>query len=104
MEGDVADMDKCRGDIEEANVMSTLKASADGFSGVKDKAGICKDMITSSRAFAEDCQGTIESFMGVWDLRSAQDNILEMCRLVRLGEMMQQFAEQVDALVVAVVV
>jgi hypothetical protein len=37
--------------------------------------------------------------MGVWDLPTAMDHLLEMCRLVKLGELMKQFAEQIMKLV-----
>ena len=46
---------------------------------------------------------TIESFMGVWDIQSAIDKIQEMCRIVKLGEMMKQFASQIKRLLMAVI-
>jgi hypothetical protein len=53
--------------------------------------------------FASSCSATIESFMGSWDLESAANKITEMCRLVNLGEMMKQFADQIKRLVVAMI-
>jgi hypothetical protein len=53
--------------------------------------------------FASNCSGTIESFMGVWDLESAMDKIKEMCRLVNMGELMKQFASQIKQLLLAII-
>jgi hypothetical protein len=74
-----------------------VQASSDAFLGVKQKIGICRDMIASSRGF--NCNSTIDSCMGVWDLPTAMDHLLEMCRLVKLGDLMKQFAEQIMKLV-----
>jgi hypothetical protein len=76
-----------------------VQASSDAFLGVERKIGVCRDMIASSRGFAENCNSTIDSFMGVWDLPTAMDHLLEMCCLVKLGELMKQFAEQIMKLV-----
>jgi hypothetical protein len=76
-----------------------VQASSDAFLGVERKIGVCRDMIASSRGFAENCNSTIDSCMGVWDLPTAMDHLLEMCRLVKLGELMKQFAEQIMKLV-----
>ena len=103
VDDDIADMDRCRGDIEDANAFSSIRVSANSFSSVREKAVMCGKMIESSQTFGEDCQGTIQSFLGVWDLNSAQDKVIEMCRLVRLGEMMKQFAEQIDRLIAATI-
>jgi hypothetical protein len=76
-----------------------VQASSDAFLGVERKIGVCRDMIASSRGFAENCNSTIDSCMGVWDLPTAMDHMLEMCRLVKLGELMKQFAERIMKLV-----
>lgn len=45
----------------------------------------------------------VDSFMGVWDIQTAIDKIKEMCRIVKLGEMMKQFASQIKSLLMAVI-
>ena len=65
------------------------------------KVGICKDMIIKSRGFATDCNGTIESFLGEWDLENAMSNLLQMYRLASLGEMIEQWAAEAIKLVKA---
>lgn len=101
VEGDIEELARSRSAIDESNALTVIQTSTEGFSGVKDKVGICRDMISSSRGFAETCSSTIESFMGVWDLETAMEHLLEMCRLVKLGEMIKQFAEQIMRLVKA---
>ncbi|KAL3941639.1 MAG: hypothetical protein SGARI_000532 [Bacillariaceae sp.] len=103
VEGDVEEMHKSRALIEEAGPMDTVKASQEGFGSVKEKFGKCQDMITSSRSFAENCQSNIDSFTGTWDLKNAMAHLIEMKRLVRLGEMMKQFAEEIHRLVQATI-
>jgi hypothetical protein len=61
-------------------------------------------MIASLRGFAENCNSTIDSFMGIWDLPPAMDHLLEMCHLIKLGELMKQFVEQIMKLVRASIV
>jgi ubiquinone biosynthesis protein COQ9 len=39
--------------------------------------------------------------MGVWDLPTAMDHLLEMCHLVKQGDLMKQFTEQIMKLVQA---
>lgn len=101
VEGDIDELNRNRSAIDEATALNTIQASADGFSGVQDKIEKCSEMITSSRGFAERSNNVIESFMGVWDLESARSHLMEMLRLVKLGEMMKQFAEQIMRLVKA---
>mmetsp|Transcript_32649 Transcript_32649/g.71636 ORF Transcript_32649/g.71636 Transcript_32649/m.71636 type:complete len:572 (-) Transcript_32649:66-1781(-) len=101
VEDDVRGLNRCRGSIEKSNALTTVQASAEGFSDVKLKIGKCRDMITESRGFAESCNGTIESFMGVWTLEDAMSHLIEMMRLVKLGEMMKQFAQEIKRLIKA---
>jgi chemotaxis regulatin CheY-phosphate phosphatase CheZ len=103
VEDDVEEMNKARALIEEAGPMDTVKSSQEGFCNVKEKFGKCQDMITSSRSFAESCKGNIDSFTGTWDLKNAMSHLIEMKRLVRLGEMMKQFAEEIHRLVQATI-
>lgn len=103
VEQDIEKMDKCRSAIEDADTLCAVKAGVDGFSGVANEVDICKGMLNTSLGFANNCTNTIESFMGVWDLNTAMDKIMEMCRLVKLGDMMKQFAEQIKKLVKATI-
>jgi hypothetical protein len=43
-------------------------------------------------------------FLGVWTLESTKDKIIEMCRLVNLGEMIKQFAAQIKTLLMSIIV
>ena len=76
-----------------------MQVSAEGFSGVGRKIDKCKDMIQESQTFAENCDGTVASFMGVWDLDSAMGHLVEMMRLLKLGEMVNQFAQEIKKLI-----
>lgn len=98
---DVENLNKCRGDIEQANAVGIISASTNGIAKVKDEFAVCQDMVIRSRGFASDCNGTIESFLGVWDLNTAMENLLQMYRLANLGEMIQQWAAETMKLVKA---
>lgn len=74
-----------------------------GFAGVSSKVGVCRDMLDSVDGFSGSCLKTIDAFINVWDLESATTKIQEMCRLVNLGELMQQFAQQIKRLIFAVI-
>jgi len=99
--GDVEELNKCRGAIEEANAVSIITVCTDGIDKVKNEFAVCQNMVVKSRGFASNCNGTIESFLGVWDLNTAMSNLLQMYRLANLGEMIQQFAAETIKLVKA---
>jgi gas vesicle protein len=103
VEDDIADLEAAKEAVESANVVSAARAGVQGFSGVSTKAGSCKDMLQLVQTFVSDCLATIESFMGAWDLESATNKIMEMCRLVTLGELMKKFAVQIKRLAIAMV-
>jgi uncharacterized protein YukE len=100
---DIDELDEARLAIESANVIGAVKAGARGFSGVSSKADSCKEMIQMIQTFASRCHETIESFMGSWDLEAATKKIMEMCRLVRLGELIKSFANQIERLAVVMI-
>ena len=100
---DIQELSTTRGAIEEASALEVVHKSNDGLSNISAKILKCQDMISSSRGFAENCNTTIDSFMGVWDLETAMAHLIEMKRLVNLGEMLQQFAQEIKRLVMATV-
>mmetsp|Transcript_25800 Transcript_25800/g.38944 ORF Transcript_25800/g.38944 Transcript_25800/m.38944 type:complete len:582 (+) Transcript_25800:90-1835(+) len=99
---DVKELDANKSDIEAANPFQIIQASRAGISNVESKVLKTRDMIQQSRGFAESCNGNIDDFMGSWDLQKAMQKLIEMCRLVKLGEMLKQFAEQIRRVVKAV--
>lgn len=103
VEADIEELGTAKKAIESANVVSAARAGVAGFSGVSVKANSCNDMLELVQTFAADCFTTIESFMGAWDLESATNKIMEMCRLVSLGELMKQFASQIKRLAIAMI-
>ena len=103
VEDDIQELSVSRGAIAEASASEVVKKSDDGISTISSKISKCQDMIVTSRGFSENCQTTIDSFMGVWDLETAMTHLIEMKRLVNLGAMLQQFAEQIKRLVKATV-
>jgi gas vesicle protein len=103
VEGDITELEEAKVAIESANVVSAARAGVRGFAGVSAKAGACNDMLQLVQTFATDCIDTIESFMGAWDLEAATNKIMEMCRLVSLGELMKQFASQIKRLAIAMI-
>jgi hypothetical protein len=103
VEDNIVDLEASKEAINNANVLAAVQAGSRGFSNVSDKVGIAKELLVLLHSFAETCMHTIESFMGVWDIQSAIDKIQEMCRIVKLGEMMKQFASQIKRLLMAVI-
>jgi len=102
--GDVEELDRMRGAIEEANVFESVQKSADGFDGVKAKIGLCGDMIVQSRGFADHCDTAIKSFGGAWDLESAQNHIMELFEIVSMGKLIKNFVKEIQKLVRANIV
>lgn len=103
MENEITEIKAARSAIEEADVIHAARAGVKGFSGVSEKTSVSRNQLQLVEGFATSCSATIESFMGSWDLESAANKITEMCRLVNLGEMMKQFADQIKRLVVAMI-
>ncbi|KAI2489334.1 hypothetical protein MHU86_25247 [Fragilaria crotonensis] len=103
VEDNIIDLEASREAINNANIVAAVNVGSAGFSNVSDNVGIAKELLVMLQEFAETCMKTIESFMGVWDIQSAIDRIQEMCRIVKLGEMMKQFADQIKRLLLAVI-
>lgn len=103
VEEDIADLEASREAIEGSDILSACKSGVSGFKSVSTKTEVCTDMLVNVRDFATNCNGTIDSFLGVWDLNSAITKIQEMCRLVSLGELMKQFASQIKRLILAII-
>jgi hypothetical protein len=103
VEIDIKELEESRDAIENADIFKACTSGVHGFKSVSGKSSICKDMLELVEGFASDCDGTIESFMSVWDLESAMNKIKEMCRLVSLGELMKQFASQIKRLALAII-
>lgn len=103
IEDDIKDLEASREAIEGANLVLAVKEGSQGFSGVSDKVGICKDMLSVLQGFADSCISAIESFMGVWDLKTAVEKIKEMFRIVNLGQLMKDFADQIKRLILAAI-
>jgi len=102
-EGDIEEINNCTEAINTSNVFSGIEAGTTGFSNTAAKAETCCAMLQTSQGFAMNTCGTVEVFMGSWDLEMMANKITEICRCVKLGSMMQQFAEQTKALVLAIV-
>lgn len=100
---DIVELENAKRSIESADVVSAAQAGVRGFSGVSTKAGSCSEMIQLIQTFANNCLETIESFMGSWDLEAATNKIMEMCRLVSLGELMKSFAGQIERLAITMI-
>ena len=103
VQADIDELDKSREAIETSNMLSAVQAGAKGFSGVSNESKVCLSMLKTVDGFADSCMATIESFMGEWNIEGAQNKIIEMCRLAKLGDMMRQFAAQIKALLMSII-
>jgi hypothetical protein len=103
IEQNIAQLEKSRGEIDESNIVSAAVKTVGGFRDVLDNEMSCQDMLGLVEGFTGNCSATIKSFLGVWDLNSAMVKITEMCRIVRLGELIKKFAEQIKRLLNAII-
>jgi len=103
VESNITDLVQSREAIESADLFRAVDAGHRGFSDVSEKVSTAKELLALLKKFSETCIQAIESFMGVWDVQSAIEKIKEMCRIVNLGEMMKQFADQIKRLLLAVI-
>jgi gas vesicle protein len=103
VEGDVEELESARYAIDNADIMSAVRESVQGFSGVSDKVAISNDMLQTFKTFSESITSTIDAFLGAWNLETAKDKIIEICRLITLGELMKQFAVQIKRLLQAII-
>ena len=103
LERHLGELSKSRSVIEDADVFTSIQASEKGFSSIADKTELCKKMLCQSEEFANKSIITIESFMGVWDFDIAIEKIMDICRLVTLGEILKQFAEQVMQILISMI-
>merc|ERR1719491_2686690 len=97
--GDVEELDRMRGAVEEASLFEAAGKSADSFDGIGAKIGLCGDMVVDARGFADTCNTLIQSFDGAWDLESAQDHILELFEVTSLGKLIKHFAQEIQKLI-----
>lgn len=101
VEADIAELQASRSAIEGSNLLNAVGAGVKGFAGVSSKASTCKGLLSLVEGFATDCGSTIDSFLGSWDLESATGKVREMMRLVDLGSLICQFADQIKRLIAA---
>lgn len=103
IEESIGQLERSREAIDSSDIIAATKASMEGFRGALDIEDTCQHILELVRGFAVDCNAVIDSFLGVWDLESAMGKISEMCRIVRLGDLIKQFADQVKRLLKAIV-
>lgn len=103
VEQNISDLEACKTSIEGADVFDAVQSGVRGFSDVSDKVVNAKELLGLINGFAQSCLEAFESFMGVWDIESAQEKIIKLLRLANLAEMMNQFASQVKRLILAVI-
>jgi DNA replication initiation complex subunit (GINS family) len=103
IEENLAELDKSREVIESSDIIDSVNAVVSGFRGILDNESNCQNMLSTCEKFTGDADSTIQSFLGVWDLESAMVKISEMCRMVRLGELIKQFAENIKKLLKAII-
>lgn len=102
IENDVLEFESRSRSIEDDDVLSASNASVRGFSDISSNTTEkCIQMINTLEAYAGKCDGTINSFMSVWDLDSVVTKIDEMCRIINLGELMKQIANRIQRLLQA---
>ena len=101
IERDVLELDESRVALVDADLLTAAQAGVRAFAGVSQKSTVGTDLLKLVEQFSTDCQGTIESFLTVWDLPSAGKKITELCHLVNLGTGMKQFADQIKELLMA---
>jgi hypothetical protein len=97
----VATLVEAQRNLEDANLLDAIKSGVKGFQGLSTQVSTCLDLLHSMNLFSENCAKSIDSFIKVWDLEATAKKINEMCRLVSLGELYRQFAEQVKRLIAA---
>lgn len=102
VDDDIRELESSREAMEKADIFTACKTGVSGLSSVTTKTKDCTEMLLQVRDFSENCNTTIESFLGVWDLESATRKIQEMCRMVTLGNLMQEFARRIKGLVLAI--
>lgn len=103
VEENVATLESAQRDLEDANILEATKKGVQGFQGLSTQVSACIDLLQNMDVFSTNCDKTIDSFIKVWDLEATAKKITEMCRLVSLGELYRQFAEQVERLIAAMV-
>ena len=99
---DVKELEASRQALEESDMINVIINGSRGFQGVSEKATICEKTMGLVEEFASGCKATVDSFMTVWDLESAAQKLQDMSRIVKLGEIMKQFAQQMKKLVLAI--
>ena len=100
---DIEELKASRQAMDTADVFTVAKVGMKSFSLLEGKAVLCRDTLDLVDSFASDCDGTISSFLNVWNLEVAQTKIKEMCRLVSLGDLMQGFVKQIKEFAVAMI-
>lgn len=103
VEENIQTLEQAQRSMEEANILEATKSGVAGFRGVSEQVSTCTKLLERMDIFSSDCDTTIASFIKAWDLEAAGKKITEMCRLVSLGELYRQFAEQIKKLIAAMV-
>jgi hypothetical protein len=97
IENDVCEFESRSRALEDEDVFSASNTSISGFRDISSNTTEkCIQMITTLEAFANKCDGTIQSFLSIWNLDSAVIKINEMCRIISLGELMKEITNRIQ--------
>jgi hypothetical protein len=99
VDDDVNDMDNQHQELEKADFFSATTTGEKGFSSIADRTEKCIAMITSLEDYATDSSRSIDSFLDVWDLESITTKLLDMMKIVKLGNFMEHITQQITKLV-----
>ena len=103
VEDDINELEEARQAIEESNLLASVSKTRAGFDGVTSKVDLCESLLQRMDGFTRNCETSIDSFVKVWDIESVMTKIADMGRLVNLGELMRQFAEQMTRLLQSII-
>ena len=95
VQNNIDDLERAEEINADSNLISAARATRDGFSGVSDKIVISRDMMESFQGFSQNILKAMDSFLGVWNLELARDTIVDICRIVTLGDLMMRFAGEI---------
>jgi hypothetical protein len=103
IEENLTKMQTSRDLIDTSDIITAAQASVDAYRNVAGNVHVIQEMLELCDKFTGNCTKTINSFLGVWELDDAMAKLTEMCRIVRVGELIKSFSRQIRQLLMAMV-
>jgi len=102
VEPDISELTECINAVKELNLFTAMEAGMNAFRGLTSKAEVCMNLYEKIKGFAEAVTSITDAMMDL-DVQAVISKVKDMCKCIRLTDVMRQFCEQVQRLITFII-